>query len=79
MTQTLARIKQAGKNFEIIVNLDDALKFKKGEISFAEADGDKIFTDSKKGFVASDSDLQSAFGTTETNVIIEKIDRKSVV
>jgi len=48
MTQTLARIKQAGKNFEILVNLDDALKFKKGESDFIEAEGDKIFTDSKK-------------------------------
>ena len=73
MTNTLARIKQAGKNFEIIVDLDDALKFKKGESASVEAEGNKIFTDSKKGFVASDSDLQSAFGTIDTNEIIQKI------
>jgi ribosome maturation protein Sdo1 len=48
MTSTLARIKKAGKNFEIIVDLDDALKFKKGEASFIEAEGDKVFTDSEK-------------------------------
>jgi ribosome maturation protein SDO1 len=70
---TLARIKQTGKNFEIIVNLDGALKFKKGEVTCIEAEGDRIFTDSKKGFVASDSDLQSAFGTTDTNEIVQKI------
>ena len=35
MTNTLARIKKAGKNFEIIVDLDGALKFKKGESGFA--------------------------------------------
>mgnify|MGYP000442045292 CR=1 FL=1 len=29
MTDTIARIKKSGKNFEIIVNLDQALKFKK--------------------------------------------------
>ena len=29
MAQTLARIKKTGKNFEILVDLDDALKFKK--------------------------------------------------
>ncbi|MBR9702350.1 ribosome assembly factor SBDS [Candidatus Pacearchaeota archaeon] len=73
MTKTLARIKQAGKNFEIIVDLDEALKFKKGESSFIEAEGDKVFTDSKKGEAASDSDLKDSFGTTDTNEIIQKI------
>jgi len=73
MTNTLARIKQAGKNFEIIVDLDDALKFKKGEVSSIEAEGDKIFHDSKKGEVASNSDLEQAFRTTDINTIIEKI------
>lgn len=73
MGQTLARIKQAGKNFEIIVDLDDAIKFKKGESSFIEAEGDKIFTDSKKGMVASNGDLESSFKTTDTKEIVEKI------
>ena len=73
MTNTLARIKREGKNFEIIVDLDDALKFRKGELSSVEAEGDRIFYDSKKGQVASDSDLRKAFGTTELNVIVEKI------
>jgi len=73
MTQTIARIKQAGKHFEIIVDLDEALKFKKGEISSIEAEGDKIFTDSKKGEVASGSDLKESFGTEDTQTIVEKI------
>ncbi|MBU2562368.1 MAG: ribosome assembly factor SBDS [Nanoarchaeota archaeon] len=73
MPNTLARVKQEGKNFEIIVDLDNAIKFKKGEISFIEAEGDKIFTDSKKGFVASPSDLQEIFGTREINLIAGKI------
>jgi len=73
MTQTIARIKQAGMNFEIIVDLGEALKFKKGESSLIEAEGDKIFTDSKKGMIASGSDLDKAFKTTDINVIIEKI------
>ncbi len=29
MTQTLARIKKAGKNFEIMVDMEKALAFKK--------------------------------------------------
>ena len=73
MVQTLARIKKAGKNFEIVVDLEDSLKFKKGELSSIEAEGDKIFTDSKKGMVASNSDLSEAFGSTDTEEIIQKI------
>jgi len=73
MTQTTARIKQAGKHFEIIVNLEDASKFKKGEIASIEAEGDKIFTDSKKGMIASNSDLNEAFGTTNLSDVINKI------
>ena len=37
MTNTTARIKKTGKNFEIIVDLDDALKFKKGLSEFIQA------------------------------------------
>jgi ribosome maturation protein SDO1 len=73
MANTIARIKQAGKHFEIIVDLDEALKFKKGEVNSIEAEGDKIFTDSKKGNIASSSDLQDAFQTTDIQQIIEKI------
>ena len=73
MTQTIARIKQAGKHFEIMVNVDDALKFKKGEITSIEAEGDKVFTDSKKGMVASTSDLNESFGTTNISDVVEKI------
>lgn len=74
MTQTTARIKQHGKHFEIIVDLDRALKFKKGEsssIDFLEID--KIFTDSKKGFAAPEKDLTEAFGTDDLNSVAGKI------
>jgi ribosome maturation protein SDO1 len=76
---TLARIKKAGKNFEIIVDLDQALKFRKGEITGIEAEGDKIFTDSKKGQVASPSDLQSAFGTNDVSQVAAKIVKEGEV
>ncbi|MFH1585687.1 MAG: ribosome assembly factor SBDS [archaeon] len=79
MTTTLARIKKAGKHFEIIVDLDNALKFKKGEISSIEAEGDRVFTDSKKGQVPSDQDLKDAFGTTDTNQIIQRIVKEGEV
>src|SRR3989344_4615197 len=57
---TTARLKQKGKNFEIIVDIDKALKYKKGEssqIDFLEID--QIFSDHKKGFKASDADLKT--------------------
>jgi len=74
MTNTITRIKKHGKNFEIIVDLDKALKFKKGEsssIDFLETDS--IFTDSKKGFKAPDKDLEEVFGTTDVNAIAQNI------
>jgi len=73
MTQTIARIKQKGKHFEIIVDLDEALKFKKGQASSFRAEGDRVFTNSKRGEVASNSDLMSSFGTSDTSEIIKKI------
>lgn len=74
MTQTTARIKKGGKSFEIIVDLDNALKFKKGlssSVDFLEADN--IFSDSKKGFAAPTKDMEEAFGTTDVNTIAGKI------
>lgn len=71
MTNTIARIKKTGKNFEIVVDLDNALKFKKGESPSIDAEGDRIFTDSKKGNVASSSDLNEAFGTEDIQKILK--------
>ena len=79
MTNTLARIKKAGKRFEIIVNLEDALKVKKGELSSIEAEGNKIFTDSKKGQVASPKDLQELFGTDNINEVAVQIVKEGEV
>jgi ribosome maturation protein SDO1 len=74
MTQTTARIKKTGKNFEIIVDMEQALKFKKGEdnmVNFLQID--EIYSDSKKGFKAPENDLKSAFGTTDVNEIASQI------
>jgi ribosome maturation protein SDO1 len=73
MTITTARIKQKGKHFEVIVDLDEALKFKKGLVANFEAENDRVFTNSKRGEVASNSDLESCFGTTNTSEIAKKI------
>ncbi len=73
MTQTTARIKQKGKPFEVIVDLDEALKFKKGQSDWLEIGGDKIFKDTSRGDVASRSDLEDCFGTTDVLEIGKKI------
>ena len=63
----IARISKEGKTFEILVDPDKALDFRKGrdysmENIMAVRD---IFTDSKKGERASPSDIEASFGTSD--------------
>ena len=69
MGQTTARIRKSGLDFEIMVDLDQALKFKKGESDFLNVEGDVIFSDIKKGFRAATNDLEIAFKTTDPTEI----------
>jgi ribosome maturation protein SDO1 len=73
MTQTIARIKQKGMHFEVIVDLDNALKYKKGLVAGFEPESESIFTNSKRGDVASSKDLIDAFGTSDVSEIACKI------
>ena len=80
MTQTTARIKRFGKHYEILVDLDSALKFKRGEnpvVDFLEID--TIFTDAKKGEKASASDLKEAFKTENVYEIAGRIAREGEI
>jgi ribosome maturation protein SDO1 len=80
MTQTTARIKKAGKQFEILVDLDKAVKYKKGlskAVDFLEID--KVYSDSKKGFVAATNDLKSAFNTEDVYEIAGKIAKEGEI
>jgi len=79
MVNTTARIRKTGKHFEVIVKLDDALKFRKGISSFIQAETEFIFTDIKKGEKASESELREAFGTTDINEIVKKIVKEGEV
>lgn len=69
MTETTARLRKAGMDFEILVDLDEALKFKKGESAFLSIGGDRIFRDLKKGNLASKSDLEIAFKTSDVDEV----------
>ena len=79
MAQTTARINKSGKHFEILVDLEDALKFKKNEIDSIEAEGDIIFRDIKKAERAPTSDLENAFGTTDSNEVAKEIIKKGEI
>ncbi|PIN89862.1 ribosome assembly factor SBDS [Candidatus Pacearchaeota archaeon CG10_big_fil_rev_8_21_14_0_10_32_14] len=74
MASTLARIKKVGKHFEIIVDMDKAIAYKKGQGTIGGfLESEYIFSDTKKGFKASDEDMEAAFGTTDLETIAGKI------
>jgi len=74
MAHVMARMKVKGKQYEISVDLDEALKVKagKGDV-MAALQGNNIFVDLKKGNVAPSKDLMDAFGTTDVYQIAQKI------
>ncbi len=71
----IARFKKGDHEFEILVDPYRAYEFKKGkEIPLEEILAtDEIFTDAKKGFRASQEDLQKVFGTTDIQSIVRVI------
>lgn len=80
MTKVTARIKAKGKQYEIHVDLDEALKVKSGSGDIISAlDCNAIYYDINKGTIASDSDLKDAFGTTNLHEVAEKIIKKGEV
>ncbi|MFH1522036.1 MAG: ribosome assembly factor SBDS [archaeon] len=74
MTQTTARTTKGGKHFEILVDLDEAMKVRKGEgnLGVAVLTG-AIFHNLKSGEHAGDKDLEEAFGTSDMMAVAEKI------
>ena len=71
----LARIKKFGQNFEISVDPDLALKFKKGELDNLREvlHSDQIYSDAKKGQVVSPEKLVEAFKTDDPLKVAEII------
>lgn len=74
MANTTARIKKGGKNYEILVDLDEALKVAKGEgdINLAVL-GNAIFHNLKSGDRAGVDEMEIDFGTSEFTQVAEKI------
>ncbi|MEM2017604.1 MAG: ribosome assembly factor SBDS [Candidatus Pacearchaeota archaeon] len=74
---TIAKLRVKNKSFEILVDCDKALEFKKGKLDVGAIREilvtDVIFTDHKKGLRASSNDLKTAFGTQDIYEIAAKI------
>ncbi len=69
-----ARLKKQEHNFEILVDLEKAMDFKKGKVELSEVIvSEDIFKDIKKGEHASEHDLKNIFGTEDKLVVAEKI------
>lgn len=80
MTQTTARMKKKGKDFEILVDMEAAMNFKKGiskSVDFLEIE--RVFTDAKKGNAASEKELMECFGTSDAGDIAAEIVRNGEV
>ena len=74
MAQVTARIKIKNKHYEILVDLDEALKVKAGKGNMMSAlVTPSVFTDMKKGLHAAKADLIDAFGTEDAYAIAQKI------
>lgn len=77
MASTTARLKREGKHFEVLVDMDGALIYRKtgGKVGAVMLETDKVFYNLKRGDVASQEDLKKIFGTNDVQAIAEKIVR----
>jgi len=77
MTDTLARLRSGKMVFETMVDLDAAMKLKKGDGDINAVIRDtKIYTDQKKGMEAGRGELENVFGSASFSEIVEKIVKK---
>ncbi len=80
MPSVEARLKVKGKHYEVSVELDEALKVKKGIGDVASAlTSNAIFYDLKKGSHASKEDLKDAFGTDDLYKVAEEIMKRGEI
>jgi len=78
MTDTIARMRGGKIIFETMVDLDSAMKLKKGQqVDINDVIRDTaIYTDLKKGFHAGSAELGNVFGTTDFPEIVKQIVKK---
>ena len=74
MTETIARVKKEGKHFEILVDLEEAMKIKNDEGNISQAVlTESVFYNLKSGENVSKEDLEKNFGTTDLIEVAKKI------
>jgi ribosome maturation protein SDO1 len=74
MAIVTARLKVKGKNYEIKVDLDEALKLKQGSGDITSAlQSPGIYHDVDKGTSVSDSDMKDAFSSTDLYDVAKQI------
>lgn len=81
MTDTIARLRSGKLIFETVVDLDSAMKLKRGDnVNLSQVIRDNaIYTDQKKGMRAGHAELEQAFGTTTFEKIVENIVKKGMI
>ncbi len=77
----IAKLKREGKVYEILVNSENALEFRKGKsVSMGDVIvTDEIFYDAKKGTKASENELKRIFGTDDKTEICKIIIKEGAV
>ena len=65
MGQTTARLTKGKNHFEVLVDLDTAIKFKRGGSEFLDLEADIIFTNANRGDKAARNVLEISFGTSD--------------
>lgn len=77
----VARLQSGKSKFEILVDCEKALALKEGkEVDMSEIlVDDKVFSDSKKGLIISQKEVESVFGTSDINEVAKQIIQKGVV
>src|SRR3989344_3837923 len=78
----LARLKKGGETFEIDVDPDLAIKFKKGVPGIDVRDvlkAEHVFKDAQKGLIASEARLEELFGTDDIMEIASAIIREGEI
>ncbi len=82
MTNTTARIKKGGKHFEILVDLEEAMKVRRnmeGANLSAAVLTEAVFYNLKRGEQASLDDLEINFGTSDLMEVAKKIVKEGEV
>lgn len=81
MGDTIAKLRSGKLFFETMVDLDNAMKLRKGEeVPISEIIRDSaVYTNLGKGMKAGSAELDQAFGTSNFEEVVEKIVRKGII